>query len=122
MAQLSFGSPSKQTPDGLDAHYGPKAPEVPFRLRSRRDADSHRATVADAAVLAALARQTFFDTFAATNDPADMALHLERAYGVDQQTRRTGRSRDITPCWLRERVKRSPYAPASAPAITYPLA
>ena len=39
----------------------------------------------DAPLLAALARQTFLDTFAATNDPGDMALHLERAYGVAQQ-------------------------------------
>jgi GNAT superfamily N-acetyltransferase len=43
-------------------------------------------TAADAARLADLARDTFFDTFASTNDPADMALHLERAYGVPQQT------------------------------------
>ena len=40
----------------------------------------------DAAVLADLARTTFFDTFASTNDAADMALHLQRAYGVAQQT------------------------------------
>lgn len=40
----------------------------------------------DAAVLAELARTTFYDTFASTNDPSDMALHLARAYGVDQQT------------------------------------
>ncbi len=45
-----------------------------------------RGTAADAATLAVLARDTFFDTFASTNDPADMALHLERAYGVAQQT------------------------------------
>jgi len=44
-----------------------------------------RATVADAAVLADLARTTFHDTFAATNDAADMALHLAKAYGVPQQ-------------------------------------
>ena len=37
-------------------------------------------------MLADLARTTFYDAFAATNDPADMALHLERAYGVAQQT------------------------------------
>ena len=36
-------------------------------------------------MLADLARTTFYDAFAATNDPADMALHLERAYGVLQQ-------------------------------------
>jgi diamine N-acetyltransferase len=40
----------------------------------------------DAAILADLARTTFYDTFAATNDAGDMALHLQRAYGVAQQT------------------------------------
>lgn len=45
-----------------------------------------RGTAADAAILAALARDTFFETFASTNDPADMALHLQRAYGLEQQT------------------------------------
>jgi ribosomal protein S18 acetylase RimI-like enzyme len=45
------------------------------------------ATVADAAVVADLARRTFFDTFAATNDPSDMALHLAGSYGVEQQSR-----------------------------------
>jgi diamine N-acetyltransferase len=44
------------------------------------------ATVADAAVLAELASRTFHDTFAHNNDPGDMALHLARAYGVEQQT------------------------------------
>jgi GNAT superfamily N-acetyltransferase len=44
------------------------------------------ATVADATIVAELARRTFYDTFAATNNPADMALHLEAAYGVAQQT------------------------------------
>lgn len=45
------------------------------------------ATTADAEVLADLARRTFHDTFAATNNPDDMALYLSRAYGIDQQTR-----------------------------------
>lgn len=53
------------------------------------------ATVDDAEVLAELARRTFHDTFAATNDPADMALYLSRAYGIDQQTRELT-DRDIT--------------------------
>ncbi len=53
------------------------------------------ATVADAAVVAELARRTFYDTFASTNDPADMALHLESSYGVEQQTREIA-DRDIT--------------------------
>jgi GNAT superfamily N-acetyltransferase len=39
----------------------------------------------DASVLADLAKTTFYETFAATNNPTDMALHLERAYGVAQQ-------------------------------------
>ena len=53
------------------------------------------ANVNDAAVLADLARRTFYDTFAATNDADDMALHLASAYGVDQQTREL-EHRDIT--------------------------
>ena len=53
------------------------------------------ATAADAAALAELARRTFYDTFAATNNPADMALHLASAYGVGQQTLEL-ESRDIT--------------------------
>jgi len=36
--------------------------------------------------VADLARRTFHDTFAANNDPADMALHLAQAYGIEQQT------------------------------------
>lgn len=53
------------------------------------------ATVADAEALATLARQTFYDTFASTNDAADMALYLAKAYGIDQQTREI-EDRDIT--------------------------
>lgn len=53
------------------------------------------ATVEDAPALAELARRTFYDTFASSNDPVDMALYLDRAYGVDQQTRELG-ARDIT--------------------------
>jgi len=53
------------------------------------------ATVADAAVLAELARRTFYDTFASTNDPTDMALFLAESYGVDQQTLELN-NRDIT--------------------------
>jgi GNAT superfamily N-acetyltransferase len=44
-----------------------------------------RGDLEDAAALADLARTTFYDAFAATNDATDMALHLERAYGVPQQ-------------------------------------
>jgi diamine N-acetyltransferase len=53
------------------------------------------ATPDDAAVLAELARRTFYDTFASTNDPADMALYLAEAFGVDQQTRELN-DRDTT--------------------------
>jgi GNAT superfamily N-acetyltransferase len=45
------------------------------------------ATRADAAVLADLAKRTFYDTFAASNDAGDMALYLAGAYGIEQQTR-----------------------------------
>jgi len=45
------------------------------------------ATERDAAALAELARRTFHDTFAATNNPHDMALYLAQAYGVEQQAR-----------------------------------
>jgi GNAT superfamily N-acetyltransferase len=40
--------------------------------------------------MAVLARTTFYDTFASTNDASDMALHLERAYGVPQQSAEIG--------------------------------
>ncbi|HET9707738.1 MAG TPA: GNAT family N-acetyltransferase [Gemmatimonadales bacterium] len=40
----------------------------------------------DAAALAELAAATFRDAFGADNDPADLALHLARSYGVAQQT------------------------------------
>jgi ribosomal protein S18 acetylase RimI-like enzyme len=39
----------------------------------------------DAAALAELAAVTFRDAFGAENDPADLALHLARSYGVAQQ-------------------------------------
>jgi len=42
-------------------------------------------TVADAPVLAAFAARTFSETFANDNTEADMAAHLENAYGVAQQ-------------------------------------
>lgn len=45
-----------------------------------------RATLDDAAAVAALAAKTFFDTFAADNRPEDMAEHLATAYGVPQQS------------------------------------
>jgi diamine N-acetyltransferase len=67
------------------------------------------ATAADAAAVAALARRTFYETFASTNDPADMALYLEGAYGVDQQTRELI-DRDITTLLVEERGAAVAYA------------
>ena len=59
------------------------------------------ATAADAALVSELARRTFFDTFASTNDPSDMAIHLAQSYGVDQQTRELN-DRDITTLLVEE--------------------
>ena len=67
------------------------------------------ATINDAEVLAALARRTFHDTFAATNNPTDMALYLSRAYGVDQQTRELS-DRDITTFLVEETGEAIGYA------------
>lgn len=67
------------------------------------------ATVSDAEVLADLARRTFHDTFAATNDPTDMALYLSRAYGLDQQTRELS-DRDITTFLVEEGGEAIAYA------------
>lgn len=52
---------------------------APTSLRLRR------ATAADAARLATLAATTFHDTFAADNDPADMAAYAAAAFGEAQQ-------------------------------------
>jgi GNAT superfamily N-acetyltransferase len=59
------------------------------------------ATAADAAAVSELARRTFYDTFAATNDPADMALYLAGAYSIDIQTRELN-DRDITTLLVEE--------------------
>ena len=53
------------------------------------------ATPADAAIVSELARRTFYDTFAASNDTADMALYLAGAYSIDIQTRELN-DRDVT--------------------------
>ena len=45
-----------------------------------------RASETDAALLAEFAARTFDAAFGALNDPADVALHLSRVYGVPQQT------------------------------------
>lgn len=67
------------------------------------------ATIDDAATLAELARRTFYDTFAANNDPADMALYLAEAFGVDQQTREL-KDRDITTLIVEENGEAVAYA------------
>jgi diamine N-acetyltransferase len=46
-----------------------------------------RGISSDAGSLAELAARTFRDTFAAHNDPQDMALHVAQAYGPVQQGR-----------------------------------
>ena len=43
------------------------------------------ACVDDAALLSVFARATFYDTFAADNDPADMAAYLREAFSTQQQ-------------------------------------
>lgn len=43
-------------------------------------------TVADAPALAAFAARTFTEAFGTDNTAADMSMHLERLYGVPQQT------------------------------------
>jgi ribosomal protein S18 acetylase RimI-like enzyme len=77
--------------------YEAKVPEVPRDGRAEYDGavTIRTATAADAAVVADLARRTFYDTFASTNNPDDMALYLAEAFGVDQQTRELS-DRDIT--------------------------
>jgi GNAT superfamily N-acetyltransferase len=44
-----------------------------------------RATLADAASLAELASRTFREAFGADNSPENLALHLARSYGLQQQ-------------------------------------
>jgi ribosomal protein S18 acetylase RimI-like enzyme len=44
-----------------------------------------RATIDDAGVLAAFARRTFDETFAAQNDPGKLTAFLDSTYGAEQQ-------------------------------------
>lgn len=44
-----------------------------------------RATVADAVALSVFARRVFADTFAADNDPTDMAVYLDLAFSPERQ-------------------------------------
>lgn len=45
-----------------------------------------RAIRADAAALAALAEQTFIDTYAAQNDPEQIRVHCAQNFGLEQQS------------------------------------
>jgi ribosomal protein S18 acetylase RimI-like enzyme len=45
-----------------------------------------RATIADAAPLAAFAERVFIDTFGDENDPDDLRAHIEATYGIAQQS------------------------------------
>jgi GNAT superfamily N-acetyltransferase len=78
-------------------------------FRYDRPVNIRIALVADAAVVADLARRTFYETFAATNNPADMDLHLAQAYGIDQQTRELT-DRDITTLLVEEGGRAIAYA------------
>lgn len=49
------------------------------------------ATIADAAALSVFARDTFHDTFAAENDPADMAAYLGEAFSPAKQAEELAR-------------------------------
>ena len=46
-----------------------------------------RGVLEDAALLAGFAAKTFADTFGVDNNPEDLQAHLERSYGVAQQSR-----------------------------------
>jgi GNAT superfamily N-acetyltransferase len=59
--------------------------------------------------LSELARRTFYDTFAPTNNAGDMSLYLAGAYGVDQQTRELN-DRDITTLLVEEDGQAIAYA------------
>jgi diamine N-acetyltransferase len=58
--------------------------EIRHRMDSRQLV-IRLASTADAAPLAELAARTFRDTFAVDNRPDDIALHIARAYGAEQQ-------------------------------------
>lgn len=55
-----------------------------------------RATIEDAAELAAFAERTFAETFGAENTPENLAAHLARAFGISQQSAELGDPRIVT--------------------------
>jgi ribosomal protein S18 acetylase RimI-like enzyme len=63
---------------------------------TKMDITIRGAVPSDAAGLAELAARTFRDTFAAENAAEDMALHLARAYGPQQQGRELADPQIIT--------------------------
>lgn len=52
-----------------------------------------QATANDAELLADLGARTFYDAFAAQNNPEDLAAYLEKAYGLQQQAEELADSR-----------------------------
>ena len=54
---------------------------------SPQDLLIRRGVLEDAALLAGFAAKTFADTFGVDNNPKDLQAHLERSYGVAQQSR-----------------------------------
>ena len=90
-----------------------KVPDVPTRPEQveglalseveglRSVVNIRAAAAADAAVVSELARRTFYDTFAQSNNAADMALYLAGAYSIGIQTGELN-DRDITTLLVEE--------------------
>ena len=60
-------------------------PSSPDIIQAAPTISLRQASAADAAALAALAHRVFHDTFAAQNDPHDMALYLAASFGESLQ-------------------------------------
>jgi GNAT superfamily N-acetyltransferase len=69
---------------------------------------ARRATLDDAAVLAAFAARVFIETFGDENNPDDLREHVESTYNVDRQSEEL-RDED-TATWLIEREDGTPIA------------
>lgn len=55
-------------------------------MTTKSNVSVRRATHADAALLADLGASTFYDSFAADNNPEDIAAYLAASFGVEKQT------------------------------------
>jgi diamine N-acetyltransferase len=64
---------------------GPKPYTMMQRIRTMDDLTIRRADAGDAEGLAELALRSFLDTFAAQNDPGDVAAYTVRTYGPERQ-------------------------------------